>query len=622
MTVLRRMFRYLVPYWKQLVFTAVLLILLTVFELLPPLFQKQIVDEVIGTRDLGRLGVLIAGLVGVYALIQAVNSGDLYIRHALGQRFIFDLRVRLYAYLQRLSLSFFEQTSTGELMSRVTNDINALEQFVTHGTSFMAIDLMRLVGTAIILFFLEWRLALLVLIPVPILTIGMRWFNTRIRPVYRQVRARLGDINAKLQDNLAGIRVIQAFGREDATMERFTAESQHYYEARVRGIRYWSSFFPAMRFIASLGSVLVLGVGAVMVVRGQLSLGSMVAFLSYVVSFYEPIRRLTEIDNVFQEAIAAGERIFELLDEVPEIEDAPDAMALPRLRGEVRFHDVHFRYRRRETPPTVDSPRLSASETPPAGQTAQTEPEVLHDVEFQIAPGEVVALVGPSGAGKTSIANLLCRFYDPIHGQITVDGYDLRQVQIKSLRRQIAVVLQDTFLFNTTVRENLLYGKPDACPEPFDFAQDKLRRASEEEMIAAAKAAYAHDFVMALPQGYDTEIGERGVKLSGGQKQRLALARAILADPRILILDEATSSVDAEAEYLIQQALDEVLKGRTALVIAHRLSTIRNADKIIALEDGRIREVGDHRELLSRGGLYSQLYRRQLELAADESEEA
>jgi subfamily B ATP-binding cassette protein MsbA len=589
MTVLRRLFRYLVPYWKQLVFTAVLLILLTVFELLPPLFQKQIVDEVIGTRDLGRLGVLIAGLVGVYALIQAVNSGDLYIRHALGQRFIFDLRVRLYAYLQRLSLSFFEQTSTGELMSRVTNDINALEQFVTHGTSFMAIDLMRLVGTAIILFFLEWRLALLVLIPVPILAIGMRWFNTRIRPVYRRVRDRLGDINAKLQDNLAGIRVIQAFGREDATMERFTAESQRYYEARVRGIRYWSSFFPVMRFIASLGSVLVLGVGAVMVVQGQLSLGSMVAFLSYVVSFYEPIRRLTDIDNVFQEAVAAGERIFELLDEVPEIEDAPDAVALPRLCGGVCFHDVHFHY----------------GATP--ADSSQTEPEVLHDVKFRIAPGEVVALVGPSGAGKTSIANLLCRFYDPIHGQITVDGYDLRQVQIKSLRRQIAVVLQDTFLFNTTVRENLLYGNPDA---------------GEEEMIAAARAAYAHDFIMALPHGYDTEIGERGVKLSGGQKQRLALARAILADPRILILDEATSSVDAEAEYLIQQALDEVLKGRTALVIAHRLSTIRNADKIIALEGGRVCEVGDHRELLSRGGLYSQLYRRQLELAADESEEA
>jgi ABC-type multidrug transport system fused ATPase/permease subunit len=595
MTVLRRLFRDLAPYWKQLIFMTILLILLTVLELLPPLFQKQIVDEVIGARDLGRLGVLIAGLVGVYALIQALNSGDLYIRHALGQRFIFDLRVRLYAYLQRLSLSFFERTSTGELMSRVTNDVNALEHFVTHGTSFMAIDLMRLIGTAIILLFLEWRLALLVLIPVPILAVGMRWFNTRIRPVYRRVRARLGDINAKLQDNLAGIRVIQAFGQEEATMESFTAESQRYYQARVRGIRYWSSFFPAMYFFASLGSVLVLGVGAVMVVRGQLSLGSMVAFLSYVVSFYQPIRRLTEIDNVFQEAIAAGERIFELLDEVPGIEDVPDAVVLPRLRGEVHFHDVHFRYG-----------AAAAMESRPTAASGQAVPEVLHDVEFQIAPGEVVALVGPSGAGKTSIANLLCRFYDPVHGQITVDGYDLRRVQIKSLRRQIAVVLQDTFLFNTTVRENLLYGKPDVATE---------------EMIAAARAAYAHDFIMDLPQGYDTEIGERGVKLSGGQKQRLALARAILADPRILILDEATSSVDAEAEYLIQQALDEVLKGRTALVIAHRLSTIRNADKIIALEGGRIIEIGDHRELLSRGGLYSQLYRRQLELAASEERE-
>jgi ABC-type multidrug transport system fused ATPase/permease subunit len=319
-----------------------------------------------------------------------------------------------------------------------------------------------------------------------------------------------------------------------------------------------------------------------------------------VASFYEPIRRLTEIDNVFQEAIAAGERIFELLDEVPEIEDAPDAVALPRLRGEVRFHDVHFRY--------------GAASVGQVGNLPQTEPEVLHDVEFQIMPGEVVALVGPSGAGKTSIANLLCRFYDPIHGQITVDGYDLRRVQIKSLRRQIAVVLQDTFLFNTTVRENLLYGKP---PEHGEW-----RMENEEEMIAAARAAYAHDFIMALPQGYDTEVGERGVKLSGGQKQRLALARAILANPRILILDEATSSVDAEAEYLIQQALDEVLKGRTALVIAHRLSTIRNADKIIALEGGRIREIGDHRELLARGGLYSQLYQRQLELAASGAEEA
>jgi ABC-type multidrug transport system fused ATPase/permease subunit len=299
-----------------------------------------------------------------------------------------------------------------------------------------------------------------------------------------------------------------------------------------------------------------------------------VAFLSYITSFYDPLRRLTEVDNVFQQAIAAGERIFELLDEVPEIVDAPDATALDEMVGDVVFDDVHFRYGDGD--------------------------EVLHDVTFHMAPGEVVALVGPSGAGKTSIANLLCRFYDPIHGRVLVDGYDLRRVQIDSLRRHVAVVLQDTFLFNSSVRENLRYGKPDAA---------------EEEMVIAAKAAYAHEFIEQLPQGYDTEIGERGVKLSGGQKQRLALARAILADPRILILDEATSSVDAEAEYLIQQALDEVMKGRTSLVIAHRLSTIRNADKIIALEEGGIREVGDHHELLARGGLYSQLYQRQLELA-------
>jgi subfamily B ATP-binding cassette protein MsbA len=312
-----------------------------------------------------------------------------------------------------------------------------------------------------------------------------------------------------------------------------------------------------------------------MVVNGQLSLGTLVAFVSYVTSFYDPLRRLTDVDNTFQQAIAAAERIFELLDVAPEIQNAPDAMELARIEGDVVFDDVHFHYGDGD--------------------------EVLHDIGFHIAPGQVVALVGPSGAGKTSIANLLCRFYDPTHGRVLVDGHDLRQVQLGSLRRHVAVVLQDTFLFNTSVRENLLYGKPDA---------------GEAEIVASAQAAYAHEFILQLPQGYDTQIGERGVKLSGGQRQRLALARAILADPRILILDEATSSVDAEAEYLIQQALDEVMKGRTSLVIAHRLSTIRSADKIVALHGGRISEVGDHYELLARGGLYSQLYQRQLELGS------
>jgi ABC-type multidrug transport system fused ATPase/permease subunit len=571
--ILKRLFFLLTPYWGALLISALLLIVRAALELVPPLFQKAIIDEAVSSRHLRYIGVLIACLVGIYALQQLVSVGDNYIRHALGEKFIFDLRVRLYSYLQRMSLAFFERTSTGELMSRVTNDLSALERFVTHGSALTIVDLLRLVGGTIVLFVLEPRLAAIVLIPVPILALAVRHYNTKIRPVYRNVRARLGDINAKLQDNLSGIRVIQAFARENLEHDRFASQSENYYRARVKGIRYWSTFFPAIRFLASMGTVVILGIGAWMVIHNQMSLGTLVAFLAYIASFYEPINRLTEVDNIFQEAIAAGERIFELLDETTDVNDAPNAKSLPVINGEMAFEHVYFRY--------------------------GSGDRVLNDISFQIAPGEVVALVGPSGAGKTSIANLICRFYDPIQGTVTVDGYNLRSVKLASLRSQVAVVLQDSFLFNNTVAENLLYGKPDA---------------TEKELIAASTAANAHRFITELSDGYNTEIGERGVKLSGGQKQRLALARAILADPRILILDEATSSVDAEAEYLIQQALEKVLKGRTALVIAHRLSTIRNADKIIVLDQGCIVEVGNHRELMNRRGLYRQLYTRQMEL--------
>jgi ABC-type multidrug transport system fused ATPase/permease subunit len=574
MQVLKRLFLLLTPYWKTIIFSALLLVGRAGLELVPPLFQKEIIDEIITARNLKYLGVMISALIGVYALNQLIQIGDNYVRHALGEKFIFDLRVRLYAYLQKLSLSFFERTSTGELMSRVTNDLSALEHFVTHGSALTAVDFLRLIGGVIILFVLDYRLAALVMIPVPILALAFRHYNTRIRPVYRRVRARLGDINAKLQDNLSGIRVIQAFAREDLEYKRFSRESERYYQARVKGIRYWSIFFPAIRFFGAMGTVIVLGVGSIMVVNGQLTLGTLVAFLAYIATIYDPINRLTEVDNIFQEAIAAGERIFELLDEVTEVKDAPNAIDLPAIQGELIFDQVHFRY----------------------GEGDQ----VLHAINFTMAPGEMVALVGPSGAGKTSIANLICRFYDPFKGQVSIDSYNVRDIKLSSLRRQVAVVLQDSFLFNNTIAENLYYGKPDA---------------TEDELIAAARAANAHEFIMQLPDGYDTEIGERGVRLSGGQKQRLALARAILADPRILILDEATSSVDAEAEYLIQQALERVLKGRTALVIAHRLSTIRNADKIIVLDRGRIAEIGNHEDLMQRGGLYNQLYQRQMEMA-------
>jgi len=568
-----RLIRELKPYRKPLALAIGLTFAIAAIELLPPLFQRWIIDEAIAQLNVPRVIGLAAGLLGIHLLSSLIRGGDLYVRHALGQRFIYDLRLRLYSHLQRLSLAFFESRQTGELMSRLTNDVRSLEMLVTHSTEFLIVDSLRLVGTIVLLLVLDWRLALVTLLPVPILAVILRWFNQRIRPIYKRIRKHLASINTALEENLAGIRVIQAYSQEDQELQEVERESYKYLKDNIRAILQWSLVGPGAHFLSTVGTTLVLGAGAVMVIRGQTSLGILVAFLSYSASFFEPVNRLVEIDNAIQEAIAAGERVYELLDTASDVVDAPGAVELGQAQGAIAFDGVSFAYKSSE--------------------------EVLHDVCFSVAPGERVALVGPSGAGKTSIANLVARFYDPSAGRVTLDGRDLRGVTLRSLRRQVAVVLQDVFLFSGSVRDNLLYGQ---------------RGAGEDAMIAAARAAYAHGFIMELPAGYDTEIGERGVKLSGGQKQRLALARAIITDPRIIILDEATSSVDAEAEYWIQRALNEVLRGRTAIIIAHRLSTIRTADKIVALEDGRIVEIGPHAELLERGGLYSQLYERQRQM--------
>lgn len=572
---LRRLLRELKPYRRQLA-TAILLTALNAgVPLLPPLVQRRIIDDAVQRKDARYLVTLVALLILVYLINGLVESADSYIRHVLGQRFIFDLRTRLYEHLQRLSLSFFESRQTGDLMSRVTNDVRLLEMLVTHTAEFIIVDSLRLIGIIILLLSMEWRLALWALLPIPLVTIVLRWFNKVIRPTFRQIRKDMGQINAELEENLAGIRVIQAFGQEHREFQDFLRACRAYYDDTVKAILRWSTVFPGVSFLSSAGAALVLGVGAWMVIHGELSVGTLVAFLSYSALFLEPIHRLTEMDNAVQEALAAGERIYELFDSPPEIVDLPDARDVESVEGSITFEHVSFVY--------------------PNGV------EALRDVSFTVKPGETVALVGPSGAGKTSIANLVARFYDPTEGRVLLDGIDVRHIRLRSLRRHVVTVLQDTFLFSGTIRENLLYGRPDA---------------TEDEMIAAAKAAYAHDFIMAFPDGYDTEIGERGVRLSGGQKQRLALARAILTNPRVLILDEATSSVDAEAEYWIQLALAEVLKGRTAIVIAHRLSTIRNADTIIVLEGGRIVEMGRHEMLMRSAGLYSQLYSRQTEAVA------
>jgi subfamily B ATP-binding cassette protein MsbA len=568
-------YRSLLPYWPRVLLGMGSMLLSVGLGLLPPLLMKHVIDDVITGGRMELLGTLVMALIGCFlgdAIFSALRTATM---HILAQRMVYDLRRDVHRHLQTLSLGYFESHSTGDIMSRLSNDVGAVENMVAHDTC-------RLIGLIIFITVMLWQLALISLIPLPFFIIAIILFARKVRPYYQKVREELGEINAHLQENVSGIRVVQAFARERHEEQLFDRASFGYFRAYAKGVWMWATFFPAMGFLTSFSFVAIIWYGANFVHGHEhgATIGTLVAFFGWLQGLYGPVRSLLQVHNTVNQALAALARIFEITDTQPEITDAPDAIDLGRIAGRVEFEDVSFRYHTGEI--------------------------VLRGVDLTADAGQTVALVGRSGAGKTSIANLIPRFYDPLEGTIRVDGHDLRAVTVSSLRNQIALVLQDTFLFNDTVRENIRYGRLDA---------------TDEEVREAAIAAHADEFITGdLPEGYDTEIGERGVKLSGGQKQRLAIARALLADPRILILDEATSSVDTEAERIIQAAINRLVRGRTTFVIAHRLSTIVNANQILVLEDGSIVERGTHAELMSLNGLYKEMYDRQFDIPEIEVE--
>jgi ATP-binding cassette subfamily B protein len=490
-----------------------------------------------------------------------------------------DVRTHIYEHLQRLSLRFYEDKQTGQLMSRVINDTDLFEQLIAHAVPDIAVNVITLIGVSAVLLSLNWRLTLLTMIPIPLLVVAMRIYARYVRPAFRERQKELGDLNALLNDNISGIREIKAFTREDEELMRISHGIDRYRRSLLKALRLMATFQPFVTFTSSIGTLIVIYFGGRLAFNQVLSVADLVAFFLYLDLFYQPVRGLSDSWEQIQSSLAGADRVADLLAEEPELQSSPGAIELAeRSTGRISFQNVSFSY---------------------------TEGiSVLENISLEIPSRHVIALVGPTGVGKSTFVSLIPRFYDVIDGAILLDGQDVRQVNLESLRRQVSIVLQDVFLFHGTVRENILFGRPEA---------------TEAEIIEAAKIANAHSFIMALPEGYDTLIGERGIKLSGGQKQRLSIARAVLKDAPILILDEATSSVDTETELLIQQALERLMIGRTTLIIAHRLSTVRNANLIVVLEGKHIAEMGTHAELLEQNGLYYRLYnvQRQLQPAED-----
>jgi ABC-type multidrug transport system fused ATPase/permease subunit len=559
--------RLTAPYRTRTILSVFSLLAATATALAPPFLSKYALDDGIRRHDLGVLWLIVAA----FLLAGLANWGMSYVQTYLtgwvGERILADLRNKLFRHLQRLSLGFFERNRAGVIISRLTNDVEALDQLVTDGVTTLVQSTLTLGGTAILLFILDWRLALATLAVIPVLSVGTVLFRIYSSRAYAAVRERLGLVTATLAEDIAGMRMVQAFTREDRNVAHFRAVAERYRESNMQTVVLNARYFPFVDLLSSVALAVVLGYGGHLYFQGEVTLGTLFAFMLYVQNFFDPVQQLSQLYNTFLSATAALDKIMDVLEEEPQVLDKAGARELPPVEGDVRFERVRFGY--------------------------GDGPDVLHGLDLDVSAGTTVALVGHTGAGKSTIAKLLARFYDPRDGRITIDGVDLRDVTQASLRRQLGIVPQEGFLFAGTVTENIAFGRPGAAPE---------------DVVRAAQAVGAHEFILRLEDGYETEVQERGTRLSLGQRQLVALARALLADPRILILDEATSSVDIGTEQKIERALRLLLSGRTAFIIAHRLSTIRDADLIVVLEHGRVVEQGSHDELMRRRGLYTSLY--------------
>ncbi len=576
-----RLLGYLKPYRKRVALAVFLLLCVTFTPIVMPMIVRYTIDTVLPQKRWGALNLVFWMVIGLYAVRGIVSFSLNYLIAWLGQRIVFDLRFQSYRHLNRLSLSYYDTRQTGKIMARLTGDIDTIQYMISGGfVTFMA-DVFSVIALLIVLFAVQWRLALVAICVIPFYVLNYKLFIRHIRPLSAELREKWDAMLGVLQEKLAGITVVKAFVREDYETEQFMETVRDNFDLGMKQMKLNRKLGAIAQIIRATGTGLVLWYGGVLILHRHMLIGELLAFNGWIASLYDPAVRLVDFNVTLQWAGAAIDRVFETLDTRPEITDAPNAVAIRQMQGAVEFHDVSFGY--------------------------DPESLVLRDINLKVAPGEVIAIVGPSGAGKTTLVNLIARFYDVTSGHIYIDGVDLRQVRLESIRRQIGIVSQESLLFSVTLRENIKYGFHDA---------------TDLEILQAAKNADLHEFILNLPQGYDTKIGEDGIKLSVGQKQRMSIARATLTNPKILILDDATSALDSKTEANVQASLERLMRGRTSFVIAHRLSTIMNADRIVVMDGGRIVDVGTHAELVARPGVYQNLYNEQYKSAHEQAMEA